>query len=100
MEMNSMRPDATRHPNEEQVERFSLGTLSERESSSFEEHLLICQSCQDRVAASDRFVAAMQDASLRIRHSGLHANRRWKFPVWTRNLTTATAVFCIGAVGV
>ena len=45
MEMQDMRPETTRHPDEEVIEKYSLGDLSEEKVTRFEEHLLICESC-------------------------------------------------------
>ena len=52
----------TTHIQEELLERYSLGKLAEDESASLEEHLLICHSCQDRLAETDEFVRTIRAA--------------------------------------
>jgi len=42
-----------------------MGTLPEGETAEFEEHLLICERCQARLARQDDFAHAMRMASLR-----------------------------------
>jgi len=51
------------HASEETLEAYSQGTLSEAEVASFEEHLLVCPHCQDRLAETDAFIRAMQEAA-------------------------------------
>jgi hypothetical protein len=51
------------HPTEEQFELYSLGTLPEAEIEPLEEHLLICQDCQDLLAETDSYVMAMRSAA-------------------------------------
>jgi len=50
------------HPNEEILEEYVLHRLPETLAAQVEEHLLICQSCQDEVAETDEFVAALKVA--------------------------------------
>lgn len=56
-----------RHMDEDEIERYSMGSMTEEESARFDEHLFICELCRNRVAKSDDYVAAMQGASLRLR---------------------------------
>src|SRR6266700_4032889 len=37
------------------AERYVMGALSEEEQSSFEEHIVDCQECLDRVETAERF---------------------------------------------
>ena len=46
------------------MDRYALGLMAEEESSEFEEHLLLCSDCQERLAENDAFVKAMQAASV------------------------------------
>ena len=95
-----MRLETRRHPDQDEIEKYSLGDLSEEESSRFEEHLLICESCQDRVEASDRFVSAMQSASAQIRQGTPRTeDRKWYFPRLVPTVAFAAAVVFLGAVG-
>jgi hypothetical protein len=44
--------------------------IQNRESDHMEEHLLICEDCQDRLESTDEFVATMKAAAGKIRESG------------------------------
>ena len=65
-----------RHLDDEEIEKYSMGDISEKEASRFEEHLLICESCQNRVSESDSYVSTMQCASARIRRADLSTIKR------------------------
>jgi hypothetical protein len=56
----------TTHIEEELLERYSLGKLGEDECASLEEHLLVCHSCQDRLAETDEFVRTIRAAVPRL----------------------------------
>jgi anti-sigma factor RsiW len=58
------------HVTEDDLERYAMRTLSAPESDHLEEHVLICQSCRDRLESTDEFVAAMRSAAARIRRGG------------------------------
>ena len=54
------------HPEEDLLERYSLDLVSGEELQSFEEHLLICEECQDRLTESDAYVRAMRAATAEL----------------------------------
>lgn len=56
-------PQEFEHISDEKLELYSLGTLPEPELAEVEEHLLICQPCQDRLCETDQYIQAMQDAA-------------------------------------
>ena len=51
---------------EEVIEQYALGMLSEAEVGEFEEHLLVCQSCREKLAETDDFVHVIRSALLRV----------------------------------
>ena len=57
------------HIGEDDLERYAMRTLPESACATLEEHLLICQSCRDRLQTTDEYVAAMT-AAAKIRESG------------------------------
>ena len=72
---------ANRHVDEEEMERYSMGAMPEGAIAPFEEHLLICEPCQLRLAQSDGYVAAMRQASARLRAAPLKRGLPWlRFP--------------------
>jgi hypothetical protein len=50
------------HVPEDDLELYAMRSLPAPESERLEDHLLICQSCQDRLQSTDEFVAAMRAA--------------------------------------
>ena len=59
------------HTDEEEIERYSMGAMPEGAIAPFEEHLLICESCQHRLEQTDIYVSAMCQASARLRTAPL-----------------------------
>ncbi len=57
------------HPDDNAVEAYSLGTLIEEHEAAFEEHLLLCEVCQQRVTEADNYVRALRTAVTRIEHA-------------------------------
>jgi anti-sigma factor ChrR (cupin superfamily) len=55
------------HPEDAQIEQYALGVLPTGAIPAFEQHLLICHDCQDRVAEMDAEVQGMQAAAREIR---------------------------------
>lgn len=51
------------HPNEEILEEYAFHRLPEGLAAQVEEHLLICHTCQDALAETDRFVSALRAAA-------------------------------------
>ena len=50
------------HPSDEILEDYALCRLPEALAAPIEEHLLICPSCQNAIAETDQFVAALRSA--------------------------------------
>ena len=69
------------HTDEEEIERYSMGAMPEGAIAPFEEHLLICESCQHRLEQTDIYVSAMRQASARLRTAPLKRGLPWlRFP--------------------
>jgi hypothetical protein len=67
----------------EDLERYSMGTSSAEETALIEEHLLICEGCQDRLRETDDYLLAMRRASQQQRRGARGAGgRAWRFPTW------------------
>ena len=74
-----------RHPNrhldEADIEKYSMGDLRELEVAAFEEHLLICERCQQLLVETDDYVASMKGAAAHWRQRqglGRTESVRWK----------------------
>jgi len=59
--------ESVNHIQDEPLERYSLGMSLEGETCTVEEHLLICQTCRDRLESLDSYHGAMRAASSAIR---------------------------------
>jgi hypothetical protein len=55
------------HPLGEDLECYSIGTISGPQEEAIEEHLLICPTCQDQLADIDAYVRTMRVAASRLR---------------------------------
>lgn len=44
------------HLCEDQLERYSIGNLAEPDVAGLEEHVLMCETCLDKLAESDSWV--------------------------------------------
>ena len=66
-----MSPDLHSHIPEEILEEFSMDMLPEESCSLWEEHLLVCATCQDRVGEADEYIQAMKAAATGISRQGL-----------------------------
>jgi hypothetical protein len=51
------------HPSEEDLERYSLNHMSASECAHVEEHLFICESCQDLLVKVETFIADFKAAA-------------------------------------
>lgn len=61
-----MPEDQSIHPDDEVVEAYAMGRLEEPILSDYEEHLLICDHCQERLQQIDQYVDAMRRATRRF----------------------------------
>ena len=51
------------HIDDETIDRYALGKLTEDELVPVEEHLLVCHACQDKLDSADAFVSAFRAAA-------------------------------------
>jgi len=61
-----MRPDLNHHLPEEILEEFAMQMLGEQDMAGWEEHTLICATCQDRVAEADEYIRVAKAAAAAI----------------------------------
>jgi hypothetical protein len=52
-----------RHPPEDAFEDYAFDRLSPEDTSDFEEHLLVCEKCQQTLAETDDYVRLMKSAT-------------------------------------
>ena len=73
-----LEPD--NHSEEDELERYSMGDVGSDECARLEEHLLLCETCRERLNAHDAFTRSMADAAADWRAEHRNAERgRWPF---------------------
>ena len=77
------------HIEEDLLDQYAMGTLSGESVQEVEEHLLICRSCQTRLAETDEFLAVFSAA---VTEQDAHPSRGWKGIVLSRTGLWAGAV--------
>src|SRR5215469_14142298 len=66
--------DADRHLADDAIESYIMGSLEEDALDEAEQHLLICETCRERMVQWDCYIRAMKAAS---RHLSETPKRRW-----------------------
>ena len=71
------------HVDVEDLESYSIGTSSPADSTRIEEHLMVCECCQDRLQETDDYVLAVRKASLKWQRDERAAKRsEWRLAAW------------------
>ncbi len=84
----------------EALDRFTMGRVSPQEMEDFEEHLLICEPCQQRFEAAESFAIAMRGASAELlREPEPKRWWAWRFPQLVPAMA-AVAMLVIGVVAI
>ncbi len=66
MEIMAMIPERDCVWDDDRIERYSRQALPLEEAAGLEEHLLVCEACQARLAAEDAYAHAMRYAALHL----------------------------------
>jgi hypothetical protein len=64
------------HIPDDMLDEFVMEMLSEQDCAFWEEHLLLCGRCQDRVAEADEYVRVVKSAAAEISDPRPGQNRR------------------------
>jgi hypothetical protein len=59
----TMKIMPNRHPHQDLFENYAFDRLSGDQAAGFEEHLLICEQCQDTLAKTDEYIRVMKAAA-------------------------------------
>ena len=85
-----------RHVDETTLERYVIGALSGEATAGVEQHLLVCETCRQRVTETEDYVRAMRSATETLPGAAEEGARRrrfrWLVPVF---VCAALAVFAI-----
>jgi len=66
------------HPDDQVLELYAREKLGGLELETVEEHLLVCEGCQDRVEETDSYVRGMRSAL--ALPENVRESERWQFP--------------------
>src|SRR5947207_8219104 len=86
---------------ESDLEQYSMGKLSESLLPAFEEHLIACDSCQDRLLEMEAFVNAVRTVSPTLRAAPQSAWRErfvWPRSAWTAAIAMSMVALAVGVV--
>src|SRR5271157_2451662 len=92
-------PKTSRHMDAEEIEKYSMGDIPEELSARFEEHLLLCAACRNRVKESDDYVRSMQLAGGKIRGQPSGGGRSAWTPRWIAIFAVAALIAAVGIFG-
>lgn len=81
------------HPPEERFEEYRFGRLTEEESATFEEHLLICDRCCEQLKKTDEYVVLMK------RGAAVASASEFPVPLWRRMWLPAAVGAGVVALG-
>ena len=73
MNNEDIKIDVRSHPSEEWLERYALRGLTEEESESLEDHLMLCQRCQEDLESIESFLLVAREASRRVRQESAYS---------------------------
>src|ERR1039458_9782089 len=91
--------DSDRHPDAEDLERYSMSMGAREDAALLEEHLLTCEGCQERLRETDDYLLAMGTASQQWRRDEKAAKgRQWRFPAWFPALAVAACCLLLVVV--
>lgn len=89
--------DLSCHVEDEELERYSLGSASEEESARLEEHLLVCDRCRARLEEYDLIADSMAAAAAQWRSE--HPRPQQKTWSLTRLLLPLAAILSLALTG-
>ena len=86
------------HARGEDLERYSMGTMSGPEGEALEEHLLLCPACQDELSEIDAYVRTMRAAASRLKSEEPLRRPQTRSEFWRFFWQPGLAYGVIGAV--
>jgi hypothetical protein len=69
------------HIPEEFLEEFAMDILADQQCAVWEEHLLVCELCQDRLDEADEYIRDMKAALVEMSDSAVGDQRRLAKPM-------------------
>ena len=88
-----MPTDSQKHASDEQIDLYSVGRLSGPEVANFEEHLLICTACREKLEWSDSWVRAVRRTGPQLQPEPERAWWIFRLPRLVPALAAAVLIF-------
>jgi hypothetical protein len=85
-----------RHASDEILEQYAMNRLTGPQLADFEEHLLVCVSCQDRLAREDNIRQQIRDAGTELESTTPAAQGRYRRLSWAIGLAAAALLILAG----
>jgi hypothetical protein len=100
MELMAMIPQRNCLWDDETIESYSMGKLLESQAAEFEEHWLVCEVCQERLARMDTAISGIRQAAARHRLESFTRKPgiRW-FPPLLPALAGLAVLLVLGVIG-
>jgi hypothetical protein len=88
-----------KHMSGEETERYLMGGSPEVEAVDFEEHLLVCGRCRQRLARTDEYVASMNGAARDLRAgNGADVRGNWQLLKVLGAIGSVAGLMLLGAM--
>jgi len=86
-----------RHATDEVLERYAMDCLAGPQLAEFEEHLLVCNTCQDRLAREDIIRQRVRDGAAALERSPAPVRWQWPRLAWAAGLVAAGLLVFAGS---
>jgi hypothetical protein len=93
--------DRYHHLDLEELEKYLKGAEAIEDVVPVEEHLLICEYCQNRIQETEEYLVALRLAAHQVRRDERVGtqSRGWKLPTWSFAWVATAAACCLLLVG-
>jgi hypothetical protein len=86
----------TNHIPEEILDEFAMQMLCDEDQALWEEHLLVCDACQDRLGEVDEYIRIAKDTSAAISNPELQKRRSLAKPMMAATHAALVLAFVLG----
>jgi hypothetical protein len=88
------------HVEEEQLEQYSIGALPEPDVARVEEHILICETCQEKLAHADSWIRSVRRVSTEFQPAPRRFWHTWALPRFVPVLAASVVLVLVAGLAV